>query len=82
MSKEAASTKPVDKRRFWLGAVGPKDDFGAPIGKVFIDGATRRGPWAIMSVASWKMHGVGRLGLGAGQKYERQKDGRWLKIEG
>lgn len=69
-------------KRYWLGPVGPNDDFGVPIGKVFIDGKTRQGPWAIMSEKAWKAHGVGVLGTGYGQKYQKQADGRWLKTEG
>ncbi len=66
----------------WLSKVKPTDDFGDPIDKVFIDGATVHGPWGIMTPASWKMHGVNKLGLGLGQKYELQEDGTWLKTEG
>jgi hypothetical protein len=66
----------------WLSEVKAKDDFGQPIDKVFIDGKTVGGPWGIMTPLSWKMFGVGKLGLGLGQKYELQDDGTWLKTEG
>lgn len=66
---------------YWIGTVEAKDDFGETIEDTFIDGKTNRGPWAIMSPKSFKKHGVG-LGTGLGQKYKRQPDGRWLKIEG
>jgi hypothetical protein len=39
------------------------------------------GPWAIMSEASWQRKGIGRTGIGFGQKYEKQEDGKWLKVE-
>lgn len=32
------------------------------------DGATKMGPWAYMCAACWEKYGVGRLGLGYGQK--------------
>jgi hypothetical protein len=67
--------------RYWIGSVGEKDDFGRKIEKVFYDGATDMGPWAIMTPESWRQHGQG-VGLGRGQKYEKQEDGRWLKVEG
>lgn len=68
--------------KYWIGDVGPKDDFGANIDKVFYDGRTRQGPWAIMCVKSWRAYGVGKTGTGYGQRYEKQEDGRWLKVEG
>jgi hypothetical protein len=70
------------KPRYWIGDVPKQDDFGKTIDNEFIDGATRQGPWAIMTPMSWKVMGVGLLGQGRGQKYQKQKDGRWLKIEG
>ena len=73
-------------QRFWTGHVPATDDFGEPIehrtGGVFVDGKTRHGPWAFMTHSSWVLEGVGRLGPGYGQKYQRQADGRWLKVEG
>jgi hypothetical protein len=35
-----------------------------------------------MTLKSWRLHGFGKLGTGYGQKYEKQADGRWLKVEG
>jgi hypothetical protein len=61
--------------------IGPKDDFGKVITDEFIDGSTRTGSWAIMSPMSHQMHGRG-LGLGRGQRYKKQEDGKWLKVEG
>ena len=66
---------------YWLSPLGAADDFGIPIAQEFVDGKTRLGPWAIMAPSSFKIMGVG-LGLGRGQRYERQADGRWLKVEG
>ena len=67
---------------YWLSPLDELDDFGQPFGDIMYDGKTRQGPWANMSEVSWKMFGAGRLGTGYGQKYRKQSDGRWLKIEG
>jgi len=68
--------------RYWMGSdVGTKDDFGNSIIDEFIDGRTRYGSWAIMSLYSFKMYGTG-LGMGKGQRYKKQPDGKWLKVEG
>jgi hypothetical protein len=69
-------------QRYWMGTVNPRDDFGLTIGPIMIDGKTKHGPWAIMTPTSWKQHGVGQFGTGYGQKYEKQSDGRFLKVEG
>lgn len=69
------------KPKFWSGEVPAKDAFGQPITEEFIDGKTIYGPWAIMSPKSFRERGLG-LGLGRGQRYQRQSDNRWLKVEG
>jgi hypothetical protein len=69
------------RKRYWIGAVGPTDDFDDDIGDDFIDGKTTIGPWAIMTPASYRSFGIG-LGTGRGQWYRRQADGKWLKTEG
>lgn len=68
--------------KYWLGPVNAKDDFGLSIGNTIIDGKTKHGPWALMTPTSWRVHGIGKLGTGLGQKYQKQTDGKWLKIEG
>lgn len=68
--------------KYWFGHVGEKDDFGDKIGDEIIDAATKMGPWALMTPKSFKTHGRGKLGTGSGQRYKKQKDGKWLKIEG
>lgn len=71
------------KKVYWTGHIGDKDDFGKPITDTFIDGKTAlTGQWGIMNEQSWRLNGVGRLGTGSGQKYQKQDDGRWLKVEG
>jgi hypothetical protein len=70
-------------KKYWMGTrPGKTDDFGDPIESSFVDGKTRSGPWAIMSPRSWRRYGVDHLGLGRGQRYEKQDDGKWLKVEG
>lgn len=62
------------------------DDFARAFtmkpGEVVYDAATRMGPWATMTEASWKAHGRGVLGLGRGQKYVRNAAGELHKVEG
>lgn len=63
-----------------------KDDFGVPFtkekGEVVYDAKTKGGPWAMMTEKSFREHGFGRLGMGWGQRYERNKDGELHKVEG
>lgn len=79
--KKGPPMKYDENKVYWLSPVGEADDFGNPIENIIIDGATSLGPWALMSPASFEQYGRG-LGLGRGQKYERQLDGKWLKVEG
>jgi hypothetical protein len=69
-------------KTYWLSEVNENDDFGDVIIDEIIDGKTKYGLWALMTPKSFKEHGVGRLGIGYGQKYKRQPDEKWLKIEG
>jgi hypothetical protein len=69
-------------KRYWTDPVAPFDDYGDKLAITFIDGATRSGEWRIMTPKSWRKHGVDRLGTGFGQCYEKQPDGRWLKVGG
>lgn len=63
-----------------------KDDFDQPFtmeeGEVVYDAATRMGPWATMTQASFDVFGRGQLGLGLGQKYVRNAAGELHKTEG
>jgi hypothetical protein len=68
-------------KKYWLGRPPKVDDFGKTIYDIFIDGKTARGPWAFMTPLSFQFFGIG-LGTGLGQKYKKQNDGKWLKIEG
>ena len=68
--------------RYWTGPVRSEDDFNRPIKDEFIDGRTIYGPWAIMTPETWKRAGATKLGPGSGQRYVKQADGKWLKVEG
>lgn len=69
--------------KYWTGSPPTKDDFGMPIKNEFIDAPTVDGPWGFMTPASWRRHRMyARLGTGYGQRYKKQSDGRWLKVEG
>jgi hypothetical protein len=70
------------KKVYWTGHLESEDDFGDPIVDEFIDGKTVFGPWAIMTPHTFKIKGVGQLGTGLGQRYVKQRDGKWLKVEG
>lgn len=71
------------KAKYWTGRPPQEDDFGLPILSEFVDGVTsENGKWAFMNPVSYKAHGIGRLGTGYGQRYKKQADGRWLKVEG
>lgn len=67
---------------YWCGDAPTHCDIsGRPIVNVFVDGATTLGPWANMDLKAHRAYGRG-LGLGKGQKYEKQPDGKWLKVAG
>jgi len=78
---ELKLAQPSATPKYWTGDVPVKDDFGMTIGIEFIDGRTTQGPWAFMTPASHRAYGVG-LGLGRGQRYKKQNDNRWIKVEG
>lgn len=67
---------------YWTGPAPTHCDIdrSQKITTVFIDGKTKMGPWGNMSPKSHARYGVG-LGTGRGQKFEKQEDGRFLKVE-
>lgn len=73
---------PEDRKKHWTGTAPTACDIdGTVIKDNFVDGRTRRGPWANMCLSCHRTQGVG-LGTGKGQHYKKQGDGRWLKVEG
>jgi hypothetical protein len=71
-----------EKKIYWTGTLPDLDDFGVPYKNIMIDGKTKNGQWANMTEQSFRNYGYGQLGTGWGQMYEKQPDGRWLKIKG
>lgn len=64
-----------------------EDDFGDKFtgkpGELVYDARIRgHSCWATMTDSSWKKHGIGQLGLGLGQCYKRDEQGRLMKVGG
>jgi len=73
----------MSKQVYWLSPLGGFDDFGRPYKKVMYDAKTTQSCWANMTEESWQEHGAYKdVGLGRGQKYELQSNGKWLKVAG
>ena len=68
-------------KKYWMGSVNDCDFCHSKIDTEFIDGATTSGPWALMCPKCFNIHGTG-LGLGKGQRYKKDKNGKFEKIEG
>jgi len=73
------------KKRYWMGDAPTQCDLNLhhshAITTAFVDGKTKMGPWGNMCLTCHRRVGVG-LGTGKGQKYEKQDDGKWLKVAG
>ena len=69
------------KKVYWLSAVNNCDICNKPLVDKMVDGKTQMGPWALMCLPCHSKQG-GQLGLGLGQRYEKQLGGRWLKTAG
>ena len=68
------------KEKYWVGHIPDQCDLcHRSITKVFVDGRTNFGPWAIMDPQCHRASGQG-LGTGRGQRYVRQLDGRFKKV--
>jgi hypothetical protein len=52
-----------------------------PCGRVFIDGRTNLGPWAVMCEPCYARRGIG-LGQGSGQKYKLNSNNEYVKVAG
>jgi len=77
--------EPTRKREvYWLSANLPDKCqlSGKAIRTEFVDGRVPGiSSWAIMEPGYFRQIG-GTLGTGRGQRYRKQSDGRWLKVEG
>ena len=51
------------------------------IDSIFFDCKTRMGPWGNICRGCFQSNGIG-LGIGKGQRYEKQADGKFLKTAG
>ena len=71
----------MKRRKRWLVPPETCDICHKSITNVFIDGATKYGPWAIMCLNCFQEVGT-TLGTGRGQEYWKDKDGHFYKIEG
>jgi hypothetical protein len=71
-------------QKFWTGSAPHHCDIcGEILSTAFVDGKWQGRAWANMCVeCHGGSQGGGQLGLGIGQKYEKQEDGRWLKTGG
>lgn len=62
------------------------DDLGVKFtmqeGELVYDAATKQGPWATMTRATFEAIGRGVLGLGLGQEYRRQANGELHLVRG
>ena len=69
---------------YWLSPVPEKCDIcDAVIDVTFYDMKTNMGPWACMCTACATLGpGIGKTGLGLGQKYSKKPDGKFHKTEG
>ena len=66
-------------KKIWMGST-KCDICGEELTKTLIDGRTSNGSWAVMCPKCHKIHGVG-LGTGKGQKYVRDTEGDFVKVE-
>lgn len=59
-----------------------EDMISKKVGDHVYDAKTKYGPWATMTQKSFEKHGLGLLGTGWGQKYQRNEAGQLVKVEG
>jgi hypothetical protein len=71
------------RTRYWMGSLPTRCEMTSkPIIDRFVDGATKNGgPWGILHPDTFASYGY-TPAPGVGQLYEKQPDGRWMKIEG
>jgi hypothetical protein len=84
MAKEAVQTSTLSREPvYWMGEVPKACQLsGKVIAKTFVDGRVPgMTSWAYVHPKYFKAIG-GTFGVGRGQLYEKQDNGRWLKVEG
>ena len=68
--------------QYWLSPVPEGCQLcSRPFLGIMYDARIRTGQWANMCSSCHRSYGVG-LGLGRGQRYMLQKNGKWLKVGG
>jgi len=82
---EPTPAPPPPSPVYWCGPAPERcDSCRLAVRDRFFDARTVKGPWGILC---WPCHenpaiGLGKLGPGFGQQYDRQPDGRFLKTAG
>jgi hypothetical protein len=72
----------MSDRIYWIGSNPTHCQVnGTPLGDVMYDANVPGIGWGNIGHDAFVSYGCS-LGLGRGQKYERQPDGRWLKVAG
>lgn len=74
----------AERKVVWQGPVTERcETCETELKNVFYDAVTKHGPWAIMCPSCHNLGpGLGKVGSGVGQKFERQPDGSFVKTEG
>jgi hypothetical protein len=67
-----------NEKRYWQGEIENCDICEKPMTNKFVDGPTKMGSWANM--CEYCADRFWRYPMG--ETYEKQSDGRWLKIRG
>ena len=71
-----------NKQIYWASAVTKNcQACGRVLHSAFYDARLKDGVWGIVCDPCFQIRGVG-LGVGRGQRYTKQADGRWLKTGG
>ena len=71
----------MSELKTWIGEPPDKCDIcSGPLNGVFVDGATRMGPWANMCAGCFRTYGIG-IGTGKGQEYNLTGT-QWVKVAG
>ncbi len=67
---------------YWVSKVPDVDTYGNPIHDEFVDGKSMgTNQWGLFTPTVYAVIGSG-FGTGRGQRYKKQSDGKWLKVEG
>lgn len=73
--------EPTKQPVYWSGPVQCDLNRKHELKTTMYDAKSIYGPWGTMCAECFPRYGIG-LGTGKGQKYEKQEDGKWKKVEG